>query len=62
MEFEQSISNINCLENDISTNFNTKDIAKDIRAYFSSLAENVEYKLPNLQINDVLSVGNTTAI
>ena len=62
MELEQSISNINCLENDISANFNTKDIAKDFRAYFLSLAENVEYKLPNLQINDVLSVANTTAI
>ena len=34
LKFECSISNINCLENDKSANFNVKDIAKDFSAYF----------------------------
>ena len=41
LKFESSISNINCLENDKSVNFGVKDIAKDFRAYFSNLAENL---------------------
>ena len=40
-------SNINCLENDKSVNFDVKDIAKDFSAYFSNLAENLDSKLPN---------------
>ena len=47
VKFERSISNINCLENDKSTNFDVKDIAKDFTAYFSNLAENLVSKLPN---------------
>ena len=37
MKFERSVSKINCLENDKSTNFDVKDIAKDFSAYFSNL-------------------------
>ena len=40
LKFEHSISNINCLENDKSANFDVKDIAKDFSTYFSNLAEN----------------------
>ena len=47
LKFESSISNINCLENDKSVNFDVKDIAKDFSAYFSNLAENLVSKLPN---------------
>ena len=32
LKFERFISNINCLENDISTYFDVKDIAKDFSA------------------------------
>ena len=45
--FESSISNMNCLENEKSDNFDVKDIAKDFSAYFSNLAENLVSKLPN---------------
>ena len=38
LKFERSISNITCLENDKSANFDVKDIAKDFSAYFSNLA------------------------
>ena len=47
LKFESSISNINCLENDKSVNFDVKDIAKSFSAYFSNLAENLVWKLPN---------------
>ena len=47
LKFECAISNINCLENDKSVNFDVKDIAKDFSAYFSNLAENLDSKLPN---------------
>ena len=47
LKFESSISNINCLENDKSVNFDVKDIAKDFSAYFSNLAENLASKLLN---------------
>ena len=47
LKFESSISNINCLENDKSVNFDVKDIAKDFSAYFSNLADNLVSKLPN---------------
>ena len=47
LKFERSISNINCLENDKSANFDVKYIAKDYSAYFSNLAENLVSKLPN---------------
>ena len=47
LKFERSISNINCLENDKSANFDVKDIPKDFSAYFSNLAENLASKLPN---------------
>ena len=45
--FESSISNMNCLENEKSDNFDVKDIAKDFSAYFSNLAENLVRKLAN---------------
>ena len=38
LKFERSISNITCVENDKSANFDVKDIAKDFSAYFSNLA------------------------
>ena len=47
LKFERSISNINCLENDKSANFDVKDIAKDFSAYLSNFAENLVRKLPN---------------
>ena len=47
MKFESSISNINCLENDKSVNFDVKDIAEDFSAYFLNLAKNLVSKLPN---------------
>ena len=47
VKFESSISNINCLENNKSVNFDVKDIAKDFSAYFSNLAENLVRKLAN---------------
>ena len=47
LKFERSISNINCLENDKSTNFDVKDIAKNFSAYFSHLVENLMDKLSN---------------
>ena len=47
LKFERSISNINCLENDKSANFDVKDIAKGFSAYFSNLAENLVRQLPN---------------
>ena len=46
LKFESSISNINCLENDKTVNFDVKDIAKDFSVYFSNLAENLVSKLP----------------
>ena len=58
LKFEHSISDINCLENDISTNFDVNDIVKDFSAYFSNLAETLVSKLPNpLNIYGVLSVA-----
>ena len=58
LRFERSISNINCLENDISANFDVEDIAKDFSAYFSNLAENLVSKLSNpLNKYGVLSVA-----
>ena len=60
LKFESSISNINCLENDKSVNFNVKDIyiAKDFSAYFLNLAENLVSKLPNPSNKyDLLSVA-----
>ena len=47
LKFERSISKINCLENDKSTNFDVKNIAKDFSAYLSNLAENLVSKLSN---------------
>ena len=47
LKFESSVANNNCLENDKSVNFDVKDTAKDFRAYFSNLAENLVSKLPN---------------
>ena len=47
LKFEHSISNINCFENDKSTNFDAKGIAKDFRAYFLNLAENHVSKPPS---------------
>ena len=47
LNFERSISNISCLKNEKSVNFDVKDIAKDLSAYFSNLAENVVSKLRN---------------
>ena len=47
LKFESSISNIYCLENDKSINFDVKDIAKDFSAYLSNLAENLVSKLAN---------------
>ena len=47
LKFESSFSNINCLENDKSVNFDVKDIGKDFSAYFSNLAKNLVSKLPN---------------
>ena len=58
LKFERSISNINCLENDVSTNFDVKDIAKDFSAYFSNLAKNLVSKFPSpLNKYGVLSVA-----
>ena len=34
LKFESFISNINCLENDKSANFDVKEIANDSSAYF----------------------------
>ena len=34
LKFECSISNLNCLQNDKSDNFDVKNIAKDFSAYF----------------------------
>ena len=48
LKFERSISNINCLKNDKYANFDVKDIAKDLSAYLSNLAENLVSKLSNL--------------
>ena len=48
LKYERSISNIYCLENDRSANFDVKDITKDFSAYFSNFAENIMSKLPNL--------------
>ena len=48
LKFELSISSINWLENYKSANFDIKDIAKDVRVYFSNLAKNHVAKLPNL--------------
>ena len=47
LKFESSISNINCLENNKSVNFDFKDIAKDFSVYFLNLAKNLVSKLPN---------------
>ena len=47
LKFERTISNINCLANDKSANFDVKDIAKNFSGYFSNLAENLVSKLPN---------------
>ena len=47
LKFERSISNINCLGNDKSANFDVKDITKDFCAYFSNLAENLVSKSPS---------------
>ena len=47
MKFETSTSNINCLENYKSVNFDIEDIAKDFSAYFSNLTENLVSKLSN---------------
>ena len=58
LKFESSISNINCLENDKSVNFDFKDIVKDLSAYFSNLVENLVSKLPYLSNKyGVLSVA-----
>ena len=59
LKYERSISNINCLENDKSTSFDVKVIAKDFSVYFSNLAENLVVKLPNPSYNKygVLSVA-----
>ena len=45
LKFETSTSDINCLENYKSVNFDVKDIAKDFSAYFSNLAVNLVSKL-----------------
>ena len=47
LKFERSITNINCLENEKSTNFNAKDIADNFWIYFSNLAKSLASKLPN---------------
>ena len=47
LKFESSVSDINCLDNNKSVNFDVKDIAKDFSAYFSNLAEYPVSKLPN---------------
>ena len=60
LKFERSISNINCLENDKSANFDVKDTAEDFNAYFSNLAENLGSKLPNP--SNKYGVLNTTVI
>ena len=44
--FERSVSNINCLKNDKSANFDVIDIAKTFSAFFSTLAENLVSNLP----------------
>ena len=54
LKFESSISDINCLENDKSTNFDVKDFS----AYFSNLTANFMSKLSNSSNKfGVLSVG-----
>ena len=58
LKFASSISNINCLENDKSVNFDVKDIAKYFSAYFSDVAKNLVTKLPNPSNKyDVFSVA-----
>ena len=46
LKFERSISNINCLENNKSTNLVVRDIAKDFSAHFSNLTEKLVSKFP----------------
>ena len=61
LNFERSISNVSCLKNEKSVNFDVKDIAKDLSAYFLNLAENVVSKLPNpLNRYCLLSVAGLT--
>ena len=38
LKFKRSFSNINCLQNNKSANFDIKDIADNYSAYFSNLA------------------------
>ena len=47
LEFESSISNISCLENNKSANFDVKDIAEDFSVCSLNLAENHVSKLSN---------------
>ena len=47
LKFENSISNVNCLENDKSVNSDVRDITKDYSVYFSNLAKNLVSKLLN---------------
>ena len=51
LKFERSTSNITCLENDKSANFDVKDIAEDFSAYFSNFAKKISLtNFPILQI------------
>ena len=47
LNFEKSVSNKNCLENDTSPNFDIKDIAEDFSLYVSISADNLVNKLSN---------------
>ena len=47
LKFECYISNINCLENDKSANFDVKDMVKNVSPYISNLAENLVSKNPS---------------
>ena len=40
LKYDRSISNISCLENDKSADFDVRYTAKDFSVYFSNLAEN----------------------
>ena len=47
LKYESFISNIYCLENDESANFDVQNIAEDFSVYFSNLAENLVSQIPN---------------
>ena len=62
LKFESSVSNINCCENNRSTNFDVKDIVEAFSVYFSNLTENPLSKLPDPWEVFFLTLGNSGKI